>query len=142
MKWLLVVLIAVTTTLGTPALIKERPLTKKEISCLAINIYHEARGESKKGQLLVAAVTLNRMRDSRWPNNVCRVVYQRSQFSWTLDKTKTITVPNQYYLVALESLNYNTKALYYHALHVKPKWSARLTKTYTVGSHIFYTDKT
>jgi spore germination cell wall hydrolase CwlJ-like protein len=54
----------------------------KDIKCLTDNIYFEARGESQKGMEAVAYVTLNRVIDSRFPNNICGVVYQPSQFSW------------------------------------------------------------
>ena len=56
-----------------------------EIECLAKNIYFESRGEPEAGQFMVGFVTLNRMRDERWPNTICKVVYQRNQFEWTRD---------------------------------------------------------
>ncbi|HIE75488.1 MAG TPA: cell wall hydrolase, partial [Gammaproteobacteria bacterium] len=54
-----------------------------EVGCLALNIYHEARGESHDGQVAVAAVTLNRMQSASYPDTVCGVVWQPHQFSWT-----------------------------------------------------------
>lgn len=44
--------------------------------CLAQNIFYEAGGESKQGQIAVASVTLNRANDPRFPNTVCEVVQQ------------------------------------------------------------------
>ena len=35
--------------------------TKKQIDCLADNIYYEARSEPEKGKVAVALVTLNRV---------------------------------------------------------------------------------
>ena len=55
---------------------------------MALNIYHEARGEDTLGQYLVADVTLNRVADKRWPNTICKVVNQPWQFYWTMSKTK------------------------------------------------------
>lgn len=57
------------------------------LMCLALNVYHESRGEPIRGQEAVAMVTLNRADDyyGRWPGDVCGVVFQRSQFSWTND---------------------------------------------------------
>ena len=43
--------------------------------CLALNIYHEARGSNFADQLAVADVVLNRVDDARYPNSVCNVVY-------------------------------------------------------------------
>lgn len=73
-------------------------------SCLACNIYHEARGESLVGQVAVAVVTYNRVLDERYPEHFCAVVWQKTwvpdrdengdkldtgkwvaQFSWTVD---------------------------------------------------------
>ena len=54
-----------------------------ELGCLALNIYHEGRGESSKGQAAIAAVTMNRVRSKYYPDTVCEVVWQRKQFSWT-----------------------------------------------------------
>lgn len=43
--------------------------------CLAINIWHEARSEDIEGQFAVAHATLARVRDKRYPNTICEVVY-------------------------------------------------------------------
>jgi len=60
----------------------------QEIGCLALTIYHEARGESERGKLAVGHVVMNRTRSVLFPANVCDVVRQggqqlhRCQFSW------------------------------------------------------------
>ena len=46
------------------------------IVCLALNIYHEARGEPPEGQLGVGWVVLNRVDDPRFPDSVCGVVLE------------------------------------------------------------------
>ena len=46
-----------------------------EVECLTEAIYFEARGESFVGQLAVANVILERVRDSRFPPTVCEVVH-------------------------------------------------------------------
>jgi spore germination cell wall hydrolase CwlJ-like protein len=45
-----------------------------EITCLAENIYFEARAESYSGKAAVANVTKNRVKDLRWPSTFCGVV--------------------------------------------------------------------
>ena len=47
-----------------------------ELFCLAQNIFHEAGTESYMGKVAVALVTLNRVRDTRYPSNVCAVIKQ------------------------------------------------------------------
>ncbi len=82
------------------AINKETHEDRRELLCLATNIYHEAGGESDKGKAAVAHVTLNRAKSPRYPNDICKVVYQRSgrtcQFSWTCDGRSDI-VPNKKY---------------------------------------------
>lgn len=65
-----------------------------QITCLAMNMYHEARGQGTAGQLAVTAVVLNRVNDKRFPNSICEVVYQGPiRESW---KTKTDnTIPDE-----------------------------------------------
>ena len=61
------------------------PATNPAI-CLANNIYHEASTQPDAGQVAVGLVVLNRVKDSRYPNSICEVVYDaRMTESW---KTK------------------------------------------------------
>ena len=46
------------------------------VMCLAINIYHESRGEPFRGQVSVAHTVMNRVESQRYPNNACDVVHQ------------------------------------------------------------------
>lgn len=78
-----------------------KPIDIDQMHCLATNIYHEARGESIEGKFAVGHVTLNRVQNERYPNDICGVVYQaelrenwkgnmvprrhRCQFSWFCD---------------------------------------------------------
>ena len=52
------------------------------LRCLTEALYHEARGESVKGQRAVAEVILNRVDHPAFPKSVCGVVNQPSQFSY------------------------------------------------------------
>ena len=47
-----------------------------ELKCLATAIYFEARGEPEEGQIAVAQVVLNRLKNPAYPNTICGVVYQ------------------------------------------------------------------
>lgn len=48
--------------------------------CLALNVYHESRGEPIEGQKAVAQVTMNRAEYDK--NKICPVVFQPYQFEW------------------------------------------------------------
>ena len=47
-----------------------------EVTCLAQNIYFEARSEPVAGMLAVGHVVLNRVASKRFPNTICKVVRQ------------------------------------------------------------------
>lgn len=49
--------------------------------CVAMAVYHEARGESVRGQRAVADVVMNRARSGRWGPTACHVVDAPKQFS-------------------------------------------------------------
>jgi spore germination cell wall hydrolase CwlJ-like protein len=132
---------------------KKAIVVDSELRCLALNIYHEARSESAKGQEAVAAVTLNRVESKSFPNSVCKVVKQggqkrhRCQFSWWCDGRSDRPSEPAAWERALElgreSLlglrdDPTDGALYYHADHVRPSWSRKLQRTARIGDHIFY----
>jgi hypothetical protein len=61
------------TLCGNPAPAQEM---NNSITCLAKNIYWEARNQSFAGQVAVGLVTINRVKDLRFPNTICSVVKQ------------------------------------------------------------------
>ena len=134
---------------------------QQQLSCLSLNIYHEARSESKLGQEAVGLVTMNRVYDARYPDTVCDVVYQshvdskgrpkrnRCQFSWYCDgksdKIHDIVAYNEIEELSasiLESYGIERDitdgAVMYHASYVKPYWASSYERTSRVDSHIFY----
>jgi spore germination cell wall hydrolase CwlJ-like protein len=127
---------------------------KKQVDCLAENIYHEAGYESEKGKQAVALVTLNRTQDERFPSQICEVVKQKTQgtcqFSWfcmPVKLNRNTDAYKQSMEVALfvyanyEKLKDVTDgALYYHADYVNPRWR-NVEKTTVIGRHIFYKEK-
>jgi spore germination cell wall hydrolase CwlJ-like protein len=132
---------------------KKAVVADSELRCLALNIYHEARSETTKGQLAVAAVTLNRVNSAAFPSSVCRVVKQggqkrnRCQFSWWCDGRSDHPSEPAAWERALElgreSLlglrdDPTDGALYYHADHVRPSWSRKFQRTARIGDHLFY----
>lgn len=119
--------------------------TSMALLCLSLNIYNEARGEPLKGQQAVAEVTLRRVKDTRWANTVCGVVYQPFQFSWTLQQFSatdalaldiaTAVAAKAYYG------NYNEVTTcadhYYNPDIVNPKWAQGMYVETTIGHHKF-----
>ena len=129
------------------------PAAKKQVDCLADNIYYEAGYEPDDGKKAVALVTLNRTQDDRFPKDICSVVKQKTnstcQFSWYCEGKKAIRnifVYNEAREIAVhvyanyENMRDITKgALYYHADYVNPR--GKLQKTTTIGRHIFYKER-
>lgn len=62
--------------------VKIAEASPREIDCLAKIIYHEARGEPKKGRTAVGMVALNRVKHEQFPDTVCSVMRQPRQYSW------------------------------------------------------------
>lgn len=124
--------------------------TRADMECLAKNIYHEAGVEPKMGKFAVAQVTLNRLKDGRWGNNICKVVYARAQFSWTLyNKKRQETPKGQLWAESREvartvlDRGFRVKgleeSLLYHADYIRPPlWSKSVAKIQQIGQHIFY----
>jgi spore germination cell wall hydrolase CwlJ-like protein len=119
------------------------PLDEKR--CLALNIYHEARGEGKEGMMAVANVTMNRVRSSAYPSTVCKVVYQHKQFSWVLDTrvNPVVRLTPEIMQIAKLAVTGNlvdmTKgSTHFHTTKVKPYWARHKKQTVVIGNHIFY----
>ena len=129
----------------------------RNLKCLAMNVYHEARSEPSSGQYAVATVTMNRVNSARYPDDVCEVVYQKSwstkrqryisAFSWTTDGKENIPYESaawkEAFKVAESVYEENSQgkvkdALFYHADYVKPYWAANKIRITKIGRYIFY----
>jgi len=73
---------ALLLTQCTPAEIRTYDLAPQEQECPTKPLYHETRGEPAQGQRAVAAVVLNRVKSDRWPDSVCTVTHDATQFTW------------------------------------------------------------
>ena len=68
--------IAAEDALGIPSDPPAAKVHPSDIECMARNIYFEAGNQSKAGMIAVARVVVNRVQDTRFPNNVCDVIYE------------------------------------------------------------------
>jgi spore germination cell wall hydrolase CwlJ-like protein len=128
---------------------------EKELVCLARNIYYEAANEPFEGQVAVAQVTINRVESGLFPNDICKVVYQKNviyertvcQCSWYCDSAAiNKTFHKDAYEQSMEvakkvllegfRLPSITESLFYHADYINPKW--RKQRVAKIGRHIFY----
>ena len=67
--------------------------SNSDLNLLARLVYAEARGEPYTGQVAVAAVVLNRVKSSSFPNTIAGVIYQSGAFSVVNDGQINLT-PN------------------------------------------------
>tara|TARA_Y100000114_G_scaffold142054_1_gene148318 strand:- start:39 stop:473 length:435 start_codon:yes stop_codon:yes gene_type:complete len=132
-----------------------------QLTCLAVGIYHEARGEGNAGMAAVANVVINRVHDPRWPDTPCEVLSEgptlkwdvnaplrnKCQFSFYCDGKSDVPknqksfaqavriAEEQWYSYGL-SLDITEGATYYHATSIDPKWP--YTYIMTINNHKFY----
>jgi spore germination cell wall hydrolase CwlJ-like protein len=126
-------------------------ISDRERTCLIRNVFYEAGAEPYLGKIAVAQVTWNRLKEGKWGNDICKVVYAPSQFSWTADSRKrnakvdTVLWINS--IQAVDDFINGTrivrleKSLYFHATYVRPNWSRFAEHIKQIGNHIFYAQK-
>jgi len=115
--------------------------------CLALALYHEARGESYQAQLMVAKVIINRVESKRWPSSVCGVVMEDRQFSF-VRKGKVPRAKNKRAWENATALAEKilkdpgilpySNADHYHTTKVRPIWRNKLYRIARIDQHIFY----
>jgi len=122
----------------------------EQAQCMAVAIYHEARGESLEGQLAVARVIMNRAASGKYPPSWCGTVKQPWQFSFVNPRSghmpgvnagsaawrKAQAITRLAIANVVPSLS--NDVLWYHADYVAPSWGRRLSFVSKIGTHIFY----
>ncbi|MCH5163743.1 MAG: spore cortex-lytic enzyme [Clostridiales bacterium] len=111
------------------------------LNLLARCVYAEARGEPYVGQVAVAAVVLNRVKSSSFPNTISGVIYQPGAFTCVSDGQINLTPNQSAYNAARDALNgYDPTGgclYYYNPATATSKWIWSLKVTLTVGRHSF-----
>lgn len=115
--------------------------TNNDIYLLAKLVHSEARGETYTGQVAVAAVVLNRVEDSRFPNTIAGVIYQPWAFTAINDGQFNLEPNQTAYQAARDAMNGwdpTYGAVYYYNPKTATSSWIRSTKTVTViGRHVF-----
>ena len=147
--------------------------TSKILDCFIKNVYHEgpryykglenkfeiSRHELEKEIILerirIVNVMNNRVKNSNYPNDLCSVVYQYKQFSWTLEKSKKNMnlriINNPWEKYNIEQIRILSKlwlvygfkditsgSLFYHTTWSSPRWRHAYNMTETSLWHHFY----
>lgn len=108
---------------------------------LARCIYGEGRGEPYTGQVAIAAVILNRVEDSGFPNSISGVIYQKGAFDAVADGQINLT-PNQSCInAAKDAMNgwdpTGGALYYYNPVTATNKWIRSRPIMLTIGKHVF-----
>ena len=144
-------------TIGTLThLLESNRSDGRELACLALNVYYEARGEPLAGQYAVAEVTMNRVASPRYPGTVCEVVYEKrwdrlrnryvGAFSWTEFDVVPRPEGEEWLRArkAAEAVYFGRQAsqlngaMHYHANYIKPSWARGRRPIAQIGRHVFY----
>lgn len=122
----------------------------KDIQCLSTIIWHEARGESQRGQRLVALVVLNRA--TKRNKSVCEIMKEPRQFSWyakhpdivplsVMDKQLALAYDIYAQYMNGQHEDHTKGATHFSGKHVRNKWTRVYKRTVTEGKHSFYRER-
>ena len=116
-------------------------VSSANLDLLAKCVYAEARGEPYTGQVAIAAVVLNRVKSSSFPNTVSGVIYQKNAFTCVSDGQINLTPNATAYSAAKDALNgwdpTNGCLYYYNPATATSKWIWSLKVELKIGKHSF-----
>jgi len=115
--------------------------SSSDIYLLAKCIHAEARGEPYVGQVAVAAVILNRVKDPNFPNTISGVIYQPWAFTAVNDGQINLEPNQSAYNAASDAMNgwdptYGC-IYYYNPETATSKWIFSRQTVVTIGKHVF-----
>lgn len=115
--------------------------SNSDLNLLARLVYGEARGEPYTGQVAVAAVVLNRVKSSSFPNNIAGVIYQKGAFDVVNDGQINMTPNSTAIKAAQDALNgwdpsYGS-IYYFNPATATNKWIWSRPHMVTIGNHRF-----
>ena len=104
-------------------------------------VYAEARGETYKGQVAVAAVVLNRVASASFPNTISGVIYQAGAFSCVSNGSINNTPDAAAIRAARDALNgwdpTGGCLYYYNPNKTSDRWIRTRTVKTVIGNHRF-----
>ena len=116
-------------------------ITNEELLLLSKLVTGEARGESYEGQVAVAAVVINRVKDPRFPNSIKDVIYQKNAFSVVKNGSINLQPTESAYSAAQDALygkDPTDKAIYFWNPDIATcKWIKKLNPYMRIGNHVF-----
>lgn len=115
--------------------------SSSDVYLLAKLVYGEARGEPYTGQVAVAAVVLNRVKSSKFPNTISGVIYQPYAFTAVDDGQINLTPNETAKAAARDAMNgwdpTNGCLYYYNPRTATSSWIWSRPIVTTIGQHNF-----
>lgn len=114
-----------------------------DVQLLARAVNGEARGEPYEGQVAVAAVILNRVRHSSFPNTIAGVIYQPGAFTAVADGQINVAIAQNstVYKACQDAMNgwdpTGGAIYYYNPATATNKWIWSRQVIKTIGKHRF-----
>ena len=116
-------------------------VSSSNLNLLSRLVYGEARGESYTGQVAVAAVVLNRVKSSKFPNTISGVIYQSGAFDCVSDGQINLSPNATAKKAAQDAINgwdpSNGAIYYFNPATATNKWIWSRPMTVTIGKHRF-----
>ena len=115
--------------------------TSGDVYLLARLVYGEARGETYTGKVAVAAVVLNRVKSSSFPNSISSVIYQRGAFDVVADGQINLSPDQSALSAARDAMNgwdpSGGAIFYYNPTTATSQWIRSRPIIVTIGDHVF-----
>ena len=116
-------------------------LSNSDLYLLSCCVYGEARGESYTGKVAVAAVILNRVKSSAFPNSISGVIYQAGAFTCVSDGQINLGTNDECTRAAQDAMNgwdpTGGAIYYFNPATATSKWIWSRPQLVTIGKHIF-----
>ncbi len=116
-------------------------VSNSDLYLLSCCVYGEARGESYTGKVAVAAVILNRVKSSAFPNSISGVIYQSGAFTCVSDGQINLGTNDECTRAAQDALNgwdpTGGAIYYFNPATATSKWIWSRPQLITIGKHIF-----
>ena len=133
---------ALGVTLGSPgSTTASTTILSADHRLLAKLVYAEARGETYKGQVAVAAVVLNRVHSASFPNTISGVIYQTNAFTCVNNGSINNTPDSSCIRAARDAMNgwdpTGGCLYYYNPKTASDSWIRTRTVKTVIGNHSF-----
>ncbi len=116
-------------------------ITSSDHRLLSKLVYAEARGEPYKGKVAVAAVVLNRVKSSQFPNTISGVIYQKGAFSCVSNGAINNSPDSDSIRAARDAMNgwdpTGGCLYFYNPSGTNDKWIRTRTVKTVIGNHKF-----